>query len=396
MINSQARRLIVVSMISALASSLSGIFVNTFLIRVNDDMIPIAAFNLSVYASAALSFPLFGACSKRFGAPGLQRLGILFQMSYLGGLLLFGRNIGHGIYLCGAMSGLSTAAGGIAGSCLTIAYTRSRDRSVFVSVSGTLTSVIAVISPLLSGFVIAGFEGLTGYYVTFGISLGLYVICLLLSFWFRLPPSAAAFDFRKAFFHPSRASSLFNTIWTIIGVREGLFGFLVSVMMFHIVKGEQLYGAATAVSKLIIVLTFFLCGKLIHYDGLLKSLRWSSWLMFLAPIPLFLFQNEYGLAAQLLLDAVASPIVAVGVNSQTYNLLEQLSRGNREEEAISVQSVWQNLGRAVGAGGFILLYSILSYPALLALALVINLCYVISYYLFRRIETTLNTALEEV
>lgn len=118
--------------------------------------------------------------------------------------------------------------------------------------------------------------------------------------------------------------------------------------------------------------------------------------MFLAPIPLFLFQNEYGLAAQLLLDAVASPIVAVGVNSQTYNLLEQLSRGNREEEAISVQSVWQNLGRAVGAGGFILLYSILSYPALLALALAINLCYVISYYLFRRIETTLNTAQEEV
>ena len=147
MINSQARRLIVVSMISALASSLSGIFVNTFLLRVNDDMIPIAAFNLSVYASAALSFPLFGACSRRLGAPGLQRLGILFQMAYLGGLLLFGRNIGYGIYLCGAMSGLSTAAGGIAGSCLTIAYTRSRDRSVFVSVSGTLTSVIAVISP---------------------------------------------------------------------------------------------------------------------------------------------------------------------------------------------------------------------------------------------------------
>ena len=395
MMNHQAKQLIIVSMISSLAASLSGVFVNTFLLRVNDDMIPIAAFNLAVYASAALFFPIFGACSKRLGAPWIQRFSILFQMAYLASLLLFGHNIGSGILLCGSLSGVSSAASGISGSLLTIAYTKSKDRNIYVSISGTLTSVLAVVSPLLSGFVIAGFDGLTGYYVTFGISLALYVVCLLLSFWFRLPPSASSFGFRRAFFHPGRASSLFNLIWTIIGVREGLFGFLISVMMFHIVKGERLFGLATAISKLIIVLTFLLCAKLIHYDGLLKSLRWSSWLMFLAPVPLFLFQNEYGLAAQLLLDAVASPIVAVGVNSQTYNLLERLSGGSRTEEAISVQSVWQNLGRALGAGGFMLLYPILSYPAILALALVTNLSYVASYFLFRRIETTLKAAQEE-
>lgn len=386
MFNKKAKQLIVMSIITTLASLLSNVFVNTFFLRVTSDLMPIATYNLCLCASSAVAFPLFGAATKKIGSANVQRAGILLQIMYLGFILLMGDNVSQMVVICGILSGVATSSMAIAGNKLTIEYTNTNCRSAYLSVSGTFTSIVSVVSPLISGFIIARFAGLKGYYITFLLSLVLYVIAFILTIWFNEKPKKSRFEFFQMLKLRNKTFALLNVGQFAVGVRDGIFGFLISIMMFEIVKSEGIYGITTSFAKLIVVAAYFLGVKFINPKNLFKWLRPSMWLMFAAPIPLFLLQNQLGLTAQIIMDSIASPLVAITLNSLIYNKLEKIGQNGKTEEAIAVQQVWLNFGKVAGIAGFMVLYPLLNYAAVLLIVLITNLCYVLSYFLFKRID----------
>lgn len=386
MFNKKAKQLIILTIITTLASLLSSVFVNTFFFKVTSDLMPIATYNLCLCAASAVAFPLFGAVTKKIGSANVQRIGILLQIIYLGFIILMGSNVSRTVVLCGILSGIATSALAIAGSKLTIEYTDSGCRSAYLSASGTLTSFVSVISPIISGFIIARFVGLKGYYITFLLSLVLYAIAFILTVWFNEKPKKSRFGFLKMIKMRNTTFALLNFGQFAVGVRDGIFGFLISIMMFEIVKSEGVYGLTTSFAKLIVVGAYFLGVKFINPKNLFKWLRPSMWLMFAAPIPLFLLQNQLGLTSQIIMDSIASPLVAITLNSLIYNKLETIGKNGKTEEAIAVQQVWLNFGKVTGIASFMLLYPLLNYSAVLVIVLITNLCYVLSYFLFKRID----------
>lgn len=382
----KALQLMIISMVLNFATLLSGVFVNIFLWKITSDMLSIAKYNLVMYASLTLVFPVFSYLSKRHSATLVFRISIIFQILYFISIILSGDRAADYINLFGVFTGIGTAASANSTNQLTVQYTKPENRSQFLSISGTLNSIAAMVSPFLAGIVINLFSELTGYYIVFAFSMILYMLAFGMSVWFVQKIPKREFVFFQVFRHCPTAMKKVNATQFFIGVRDGIFGFLINILIFDIVQTESIFGTATAASKMVVVLTYWVAGKYINRDNLYRHLHYSMWLMFAAPIPLFLFAGQMGVVLQMTMDAVASPLVAITLNSLMYNNIESIIRLDNLEELLAVKEVWLNIGKVAGVAGFMILYPLLRLQWVFALILITNLCYVFSYYIYRCLE----------
>ncbi|MEG1752372.1 MAG: MFS transporter, partial [Christensenella sp.] len=344
-------------------------------------------YNLIVFLAYTLIFPLCSYISKKYSVTMVFRISIGFQILYFASIILSGDNASKYIYLFGILSGLSAAANANSMNQLTVQLTKPENRSMFFSISGTLNSIAAMVSPLISGMLITLFNELLGYYVVFGISMILYTIAFFISGWFDAKTPNRESHFFKQLFLRNKTLAFINLGQFTVGMRDGIFGFLINILVFDVVKTENIFGAATSFSKFIVVIFYFLGSKYIRKSNLFAHLKYSMWIMFAAPIPLFLLANEYGVILQMILDSIASPLVATTLNSISYNKIESEAKNDNLEECLAVKEVWLNAGKVVGIGGFMLLYPFLSSKYIFAIILVTNLCYVLSYYIYKFMES---------
>lgn len=376
----------IISVVLNLASLLSGVFVNIFLWKITSDMLSIAKYNLVMYLTLTLVFPLFSYLSKKHSATLVFRISIIFQILYYVSIIFAGERAGDFIYLLGILTGIGAAANANSTNQLTVQYTEPDNRSQFLSVSGTLNSIAAMVSPLIAGGIITISDELIGYYVVFGMSMILYIVAFGMSIWFSEKSPSGEFHFLNDFLHCPGPMKWVNATQVLIGVRDGVFDFLINILIFDIVQTESVFGAATSASKLIVVLSYLCGSRFINRSNLYKHLRYSMWLMFAAPIPLFLFSHQVSVVLQMTMNAIAAPLVAITLNSLMYNKIESVKRVDNLEELLAVKEVWLNTGKSAGAAGFICLYPLISRQGILAVLLITNLCYVFSYYIYRYVD----------
>lgn len=382
----KAIQLMTISMVLNFATLLSNVFVNIFLWRITSDMLAIARYNLVMYLALAAVFPVFSYLSKTYSVTLVFRTSIVFQILYFMSIIFSGENAADFIYLLGVLTGVGSAASANSTNQLTVQFTSPDNRSQFISISGTLNSVAAMVSPLIAGGIITLFQELKGYYVIFGISVVLYAAAFGMSSWFTEKKQVREFHFCRIFLHCTKAMKWVNVTQVLIGIRDGIFGFLIQILIFDIVQTEGVFGAATAASKLLVVLSYLAGSRLINRLNLYKHLKYSMWLMFAAPIPLFLVQHQVSVVLQMIMDAVASALVAITLNSLMYNSIETSVCRDNLEELLAVKEVWLNIGKCVGVAGFICLYSYLSMQWIFVIVLITNLCYVASYYIYRYMD----------
>lgn len=386
MFNKQATHLIMISMMLNFASLLSSVFLNIFLWRITSDIIYIAQYNLVLYMVYTIFFPLCAYVLKKRSVILVLRISIVLQILYFTCIILSGERAADYIYIFGVITGISGAANANSINQLTVRFTDTENRSKFLSVSGTLNSIAAMISPMLSGMIIILFQELTGYYVIFTISIVLYIISFAMSSWFGEKTLSREFHFFKTFFSCPQAMIGVNATQFIIGVRDGIFGFLINILVFDIVQTESVFGAATSFSKFIVVLAYWAGSRWVNKNNLFKHLRYSMWLMFAAPIPLFILANQLGVISQMILDSIAAPLVAITLNSLIFNNVESSIKNDNLEELLAVREVWLDFGKVVGVVGFLLLYPMLSQMWIFIIVMVTNLCYVGSYHIFKLVE----------
>lgn len=392
MFSKQAVRLMILLSMMSFASLLSNVFVNIFLWKITSDMRSLAIYNLTLYAACALTIPVFGWVMKRYSAMLVFRLSILFSIAYFSCIILCAGRIEQILYLLGTLSGIGTASNVNSSNQLTVRFTQPENRSRFLSYSNVLNSAASMVCPLISGVLIMLFDDLYGYYVLFGISIALYLASFVLCSWFEEQHAARPFRFFYTWRTCSPLLRRVNLTQFIIGLRDGIFDFLINVLIFDIVKNEGLFGAATSFSRLIIVIFYWAAGRWVHKDNLYKHLRYSMWLMWAAPIPLFVLANTPGMIAQTIMNAIAAPIVAITLNSLNFNSIERASRNDDLEESLALKEVCLNTGKATGVAIFLVMQSYLTTGWIYAILLILNLCYVASYYIYRGAERKVGAA----
>lgn len=383
----KAKQLIIISFVINTGTLLSGSFVSIFLWKITESIQSVARYNLVLFAIYAVVFPVFSWVSKRYSVTLVLRISLVFQILYFGSIIFMGQQAAGYLWLLSILSGIAAAANANSQNQLTIENTQPENRSIFVSYSGMLNSIAAMFSPLLSGFIIVLFPDMLGYYVMFFGSMALFIVAFFLVNWFSGKGSSASFTFFRSFYRSTKQLPGFYAGQFTVGVRDGIFGFLISILLFDVIQTESLFGAASALFKLVAIVCYFFGVRFIRRSNLWVHLRYSMWIMFAAPIPLFLFQNQFGVIGQMGLDAVASPLVAITLNSLIMNIIEgSAKQHNNLEELLAVKEVWLHLGKVAGVLMFILLEPVISRPAMYIIMLVTNLCYVFSYVMYKQID----------
>lgn len=295
-LNREAWVLLGVSGLHAFSFALSNAFVNIFLWKINHDLFKIAWYNLSNYIAIAITFILAGWITKRVDRVISIRIGVALQaLFYLTVLLLDTRAINYVVPL-GFFLGLGSGFFWMSYNVLYFEISERDNRDVMNGVSGFITSLSGIIAPLISGFIITRIDHFLGYRIIFGISLGIFVLSVVVSFWLKLRKAEGKFRLGEVFsitFQPKtnwfwvQLSSLFQ------GLREGVFLFFTGLLVYFITKNELTLGTYYTIASLVSLISYLLIGRFLKPTWRVNALLVSTIMMGILIIPFLLYWNTW-------------------------------------------------------------------------------------------------------
>ncbi|GHU69304.1 hypothetical protein FACS1894184_13110 [Clostridia bacterium] len=177
-------RFLLVDFLYNAAGALSGFFFNIFLLRATQDVNAIARFNILQHASIAVF--MIGAVwmARRVSVLSAQRIGFAVQCAAYTMLAIFAR--AETAVPAAAMLGAAGACYYISYSPMLLAYSNNANRDPALGALNLVNTLIGLLTPVATGFLISAFPDLTGYRVLFCASAAVSLFCVYRSF--RLDP----------------------------------------------------------------------------------------------------------------------------------------------------------------------------------------------------------------
>jgi MFS transporter, YQGE family, putative transporter len=259
--------LLLVSGLAAIATALSGSFVSVYLWKIKHSWFLIAQFHLIHFLVSSLTFLLVGWLMKRIDRVIALRLGMVFlSLFYLTVLLLGMRSVDH-VMMLGTLLGLGAGFFWLAYNVLYFEITEKENRDLFNGVNGLIYSVSGIVAPLLSGLMITRIDHFTGYRIIFAISLLVFVIAVLVSFLFK--QRSARGEYRlihvlQRIKEPNHPWCWVNLAMISQGLREGVFTFLIGLVVYIITKNELTLGAFFTISSFVSMFSFYGVGRFLE------------------------------------------------------------------------------------------------------------------------------------
>ncbi|TYR75511.1 MFS transporter [Rossellomorea vietnamensis] len=348
--------LLLIGGLYSMSVALSNTFVNIYLWKQSGEFIDLGIYNLTVVIFQPLTFILAGRWAKKIDRVIVLRIGVIFLAAFYLSVLFFGENAGENLVILGALLGIGYGFYWLAFNVLTFEITEPETRDFFNGFLGTLTSAGGMVGPILAGYIISRFTSFQGYTIVFGISLGLFSLAVILSFFLKRRPAHGRYCFTRILKERKN-----NENWKLItnahffqGLREGTFIFVISVFVFISTGSEFAIGTFGLINSGIAFVGYYLTSRLIKKRYRKKSIL-AGGLILYAAIFLIVFDLTY---AKLLLYAgiiaVAYPLLLVPYISMTYDVIGKgWKAAEMRIEYIVVREIFLNLGRIVSILAFI-------------------------------------------
>lgn len=340
--------LLIIGGLYSLSIALSNTFVNIYLWKQSGELADLAMYNLSIVVAQPLTFILAGRWAKKVDRVIVLRIGVIFLALFYVTVLLVGTKASEFLLLLGVLLGIGYGFYWLAYNVLTFEITEPETRDFFNGFLGILGSVGGMIGPVAAGFIISRLEKLTGYTVVFGLSLGLFSIAVLLSFFLKRRPAHGKYWFQRII-----AERKHDKNWRMVtnahffqGLREGVFVFIVSVFVFIATDSEMALGTYGLINSGISFLAYYFVSRMLKKEHRKNAILVGGILLFLA-IFLIVFQVTYfRLLLYAALIAVAYPLLLVPYASMTYDVIGRgWKAAEMRIEYIVVRELFLNLGR---------------------------------------------------
>lgn len=342
--------LLTIGALYSLSIALSNTFVNIYLWKQTGKFVDLAVYNLAVVVFQPLTFILAGRWAKKVDRVIVLRIGVIFLSLFFMMVLFLGEQSQYYLVLLGSMLGIGYGFYWLAFNVLTFEITEPETRDLFNGFMGTLNSAGGVIGPITAGYLITRFHSDAGYTLIFAISLILFALAVVLSFFLKRRPAEGAYCFARVWKERSR-----NANWRYVtnahffqGFRDGTFVFLISVFVFISTGSELALGTFGMLNSGISFVAYLLAGHLIKADFRKKAMLYGSLLLYLA-LSLVIFRITYPLLlVYAAVIAVAYPIMLVPYYSMTYDVIgKSWKAAEMRIEYVVVKEVFLNTGRAV-------------------------------------------------
>jgi len=374
----------------SLSVALSNTFVNIFLWKQTGELLDIGLYNLAVTVAQPFTFILAGRWAKKIDRVIVLRIGVIFLALFYLSVLAFGTSASKYLLILGMLLGIGNGFYWLAFNVLTFEITEPETRVFFNGFLGILTSGGGMIGPIAAGVIITRLEKFTGYSIIFGISLTLFAFAVLLSFFLKRRPAHGKYWFVRIL-----SERKHNLNWRMVtnahffqGLREGIFAFMISVLVFISTGSEMALGTYGLINSGVAFLAYFTISKLIKKEHRLKSILVGGLLLY-ASLFLIAFDITYTrLLIYAAIIAIAYPLLLIPYLAITYDVIGSgWKAAEMRVEYIVVRELYLNSGRVVSILLFLVMVSMMDIKqSLPILFLVLGAGHTLIYLFIRRIR----------
>lgn len=367
-LDNQAKLLLLVNCLFVTAGALSGAFVTVYLWKVKSQFAPIAWFTFATHLAGALTFWLAGAWVKHANKMNALRLGMAVSALFYLLVLLLGPLAVSYAALLGVVQGTAAGFFWLAFNVVYFEITEPDNRDRFNGWAGLLASGAGMLAPWISGLLITKLPDKSGYQLIFSLSLALFVVGVIVSFFLKKRQTEGRYDWYFAI-----RSIRSNPDWRWAagalagqGLREGVFGFIIGLLVYISTKSELTLGNFSLVTSAVGLASYFLAGKLLKR-------QYRKWGMLAGAVVMtgvlliFFWQISY---VTLLVFGIAValfyPLYAIPMLSTVFDLIGTNAESARDRvEYVVLREFALDAGRMLGVLLFLLVTSISTAPVTL-------------------------------
>ncbi|WP_342555070.1 MFS transporter [Paenibacillus sp. FSL R7-0652] len=280
----------------ALAGALSGTFLNVFLWKSRPDYAMLGWFTISQQLAIGLTFWLAGKWVKEHNKMNALRLGTGLSGVFYMLVLWTGARAVDWIWPLGLLLGCALGLFWLAFNVVYFEVTDRDNRDLFNGWVGLLGSMTGIIGPWFSGFIISRMADNTGYRLIFTVSLVIYIIAVVFSFFLKKRKVSGTYRWSE----PVRQLSASQSPWRPLamglfaqGVREGVFAFLITLLVYLATAQEYKLGQFSLITSAVALVCYWAAGKWFKPNYRSKGMLTGSILLLLVLLPL-LWKVNYG------------------------------------------------------------------------------------------------------
>lgn len=350
--------LIAVNSLFGLGNGLSGMFVNVYLWKLNSHLTMVAWFNLWMFIGVLFMFPLAAWFSKRWDRKWTIQLGFLGYAMFYGIVLLLGQDAIKYLSWLGLAQGIGVSFYACAYHILTYDLTHNLNRDRFFAWIGTIGSALGVFTPVLSGWMIVKGEGLSGYYLTFSITLGLFLVAMLLSLFFSGDGQRERFQLIDVLLSMQKVHDWNRVLVSqgLLGLRDGVFSFLITMLLFFAFNNEFNMGKYMVILSVISMVATYIIGRIINHRNRLEAILIGGAMITLSTLAVAVSGNPVSVFLFTLAGAVFNPLWSIPFGSITFQVIDRMpDAAIKRIEYISAREIPLGIGRIISLVLFLLI-----------------------------------------
>jgi len=348
------------------ANALSGTFVNVYLWKMSRDFALIGWFSLCNQAALGLTFWLAGKWVKEHNKMHSLRLGILISAIFYLFVLLLGSQAIHYVWGLGFVQGI---AGGLFWLAYNVVYfevTEPDNRDRFNGWAGLLGSCAGMLAPWLSGYLITRMADSTGYTLIFSLSLGVFLVGVLMSLFLK----KREMDGRYEWLHAVQRLRDKQSPWRRLspglvmqGMREGVFIFVIGLLVYISTGNEMKLGNYSLITSAVSLFAFYLAGRWLRPNRRQLAMLIGAVLITVVILPFFWKVNYLTLLIFGVGVSLFFPLYSIPMTSTVFDYIgrDEESAAHRVEYVV-LREVSLNTGRMLGTILFIIVISVSKAP----------------------------------
>ncbi|QKG85114.1 MFS transporter [Kroppenstedtia pulmonis] len=353
----EAWKLLVISALFALSTALSSTFVNVYLWKLKRDLVLIGQYNLAHFIAMAITFILAGRMAKQVDRVIAVRLGVALQAFFYLSVLWLGTDAPGYVMWLGIFVGVGSGFFWLAYNVLYFEITERDNRDIFNGVNGLLTSGAGIVAPLISGWVITRVDHLTGYRIIFSLSLLVFLSAVVISFMLKRRSAGGTYRLRKIIrlaFRRENDWYWVNLAMIAQGVREGLFTFLIGLLVFVSTGTELALGWYLTLSSGVSLIAYYLAGRYMRMNWRNESILTGSVMMGVVVVPLLWKVDTWTLVVLGVGGSLFYPVYMVPLTSVVFDVIGENNRtAQLRVEYVVARELALNVGRIISVGAFL-------------------------------------------
>ena len=342
----------------ALAGALSGTFLNVFLWKSRPDYAMLGWFTVSQQLAIGITFWLAGKWVKEHNKMSALRLGITLSGIFYMLVLWTGASAVDWIWPLGLLLGCALGLFWIAFNVVYFEITDRNNRDLFNGWVGLLGSMTGIIGPWFSGLIISRMVDNTGYRLIFTVSLVIYIIAVIFSFFLKKRKVSGTYRWSE----PIRQLSVAKSPWRPLamgliaqGAREGVFAFLIALLVYLATTQEYKLGQFSLITSAVALASYWAAGKWFKPEYRSKGMLTGSILLLVVLFPL-LWKVTYGtLLFMGIGSAIAMPLYILPMISAGFDMMGTSGENvEKRVELVVLRELCLMTGRLFGLSVFMI------------------------------------------